>query len=541
MTDKRLGSATELARAATRFYTAALRDPKSFLSHSHDIWSATIKGALGQAELSIPKGDKRFNDPVWTTNPAYRAMASSYLAFTQGIDAWVDSLQLDDRNKLRAKLLTSVVADTISPTNTVLGNPTAAKTTFDHGGKNLVAGLKNFIGDMAGNGGLPAMVDKSKFTVGKNLALSPGQVVYREDHLELIQYTPQTEKVYSKPIFIVPPQINKYYVWDLAPGRSIVEYLAKQGHQVFVVVWRNPDPSQSDWDFNSYVAALDRASEVACEVSGSQSLQVVGACSGGITAAMLLSLWGAKKIKRAASFSLFVAILEVDGAKNTTMGLFANFETLELARLFSRSKGVLAGKDLERAFAWLRPNDLIWAYWVNNYLLGNEPPAYDILYWNADTTNLPASLHNDMLQLLNQGGLDGGDGWIMDGHKISLQNITCDAFVVGGETDHITPWDGCYASVHAFGGKSEFVLSQAGHIQSLINPPGNPRARFKTNQADHGTPEEFSETASTHSGSWWPHWNHWLVARGGKQVKAKQELGSAKHPPLVDAPGLYVQ
>lgn len=540
MTDKRTGSATELLEAATEFYSAALRDPKGFLGQSFEIWAATLKGALGQSELIPVKGDKRFNDPVWTTNPVYKAMASSYLAFTQGVEKWVDGLQLDERNKLRAKLLSSVVADTLSPTNTVLGNPAAAKATFEQGGQNLVAGLKNFIGDMTKNGGLPSMVDKSKFKVGQNLAVSPGHVVYREDHLELIQYAPQTETVFSRPVFIVPPQINKYYIWDLAPGRSIVEYLTNQGHQVFIVAWRNPGSEHADWNFDSYMAALDRASEVACEISGSKDLQVVGACSGGITAAMLLSLWGAKKVKRAASFSLFVAVLEVDRAKTTTMGLFANLETLELARLFSRTKGVLEGKDLERAFAWLRPNDLIWAYWVNNYLLGKEPPAYDILYWNADTTNLPAGLHSDMLQLLSQGGLDGGDGWTVDDHRISLKNITCDAFVVGGETDHITPWDGCYASVHAFGGTAEFVLSQAGHIQSLINPPGNPRAKFQTNAGNHATPEEFAKTASTHSGSWWPHWNHWLTTRGGKRVASKKETGSAKHPPLVEAPGTYV-
>lgn len=540
MRDKRIDSATELVQAATSFYLAALRDPIGLTSHMMSTWSAVMSSFMGQSDLKPARDDKRFRDPIWSSNPTYRTLMNTYLALSQGMEKWVDSLDLDERNKLRVKLLTSIVSDAISPTNTILGNPSAAKATFEQGGQNLVAGFQNFIGDMTTNNGLPSMVDKTKFQVGKNLALSPGKVVYREAHLELLQYAPRTENVYAHPIFIVPPQINKFYIWDLAPGRSTIEYLTKLGHQVFIVGWRNPGPEQADWDFESYIHALDRASEAACEISGSDELQVVGACSGGITAAMLLALWGAKGINRAASFSLFVAILEVDRAKTTTLGLFANLETLELAKLFSRSKGVLEGKDLERAFAWLRPNDLIWAYWVNNYLLGNAPPAFDILFWNADTTNLPAGLHNDMLELLGQGGLKGGDGWWIDGKRILLENIKCDAYVVGGETDHITPWDGCYMSVPAFGGKSEFVLSQAGHIQSLINPPGNPKARYFTNEGPHATPEEFRATAKAHSGSWWPHWNHWLIEHAGKQVPAPKELGSKAHPPITDAPGTYV-
>ncbi|MEL6934610.1 MAG: alpha/beta fold hydrolase, partial [Pseudomonadota bacterium] len=427
------------------------------------------------------------------------------------------------------------------PTNTLLGNPTAMKTTLEYGGQNLAKGLKQFIGDMQNNNGLPSMVDKSKFEVGKNLALSEGKVVYREDHLELLQYLPKTDTVYKTPIFIVPPQINKFYVWDLAPNRSVIEYLTTLGHQVFIVSWRNPTSEQSDWGINSYVSALDRASEVACDISKSKSLNVIGACSGGITAAMLIALWTARgDTERANTFTCLVAILDVEGGKNTTMGLFANLETLELARAFSGRKGVLEGKDLERTFAWLRPNDLIWAYWVNNYLIGNDPPAFDILFWNADTTNLPAGLHGDLIELLRRGGLSGKDGWEIDGHRLSLSDVKCDTFIVGGETDHITPWDGCYLSHHAFGGKSEFILSQAGHIQSLINPPGNPRAKFLTNDGDHESPEEFLETAKQNKGSWWPHWMHWMNERSGKQIKAPTSYGSRKYKALDEAPGTYV-
>ena len=413
------------------------------------------------------------------------------------------------------------------------------KATLDRGGKNVLAGLRNLVRDMTTNNGLPSMVDKSKFALGRNLGLSPGKVVYTEDHLELIQYAPQTDQVYQTPVFIVPPQINKFYIWDLAPGRSIVEYLVGQGHQVFLVSWRNPTAEQAGLDLESYVEAIDRATAVACAISGSPELNLVGACSGGITAALLIALWGARGDKRAASFSLLVAVIDLEGGQDTSMGLFANLETLELARLFSRSKGVLEGRDLERAFAWLRPNDLIWAYWVNNYLLAQEPPAFDILYWNADTTNLPAALHGDLLRLLEAGGMTAERGPTIGGHALNLRNVTCDTYVVGGETDHITPWDGCYLTTRGLGGNWEFVLCQSGHIQTLINPPGNAKARFLTNAGKHATPEEFLAGAETHSGSWWPHWLTWLNARGGEKVPAPKALGSPRHQPIIDAPGRY--
>jgi polyhydroxyalkanoate synthase len=221
------------------------------------------------------------------------------------------------------------------------------------------------------------------------------------------------------------------------------------------------------------------------------------------------------------------------------MGLFANFETLQLAKMFSRSKGVLEGRDLERAFAWLRPNDLIWAYWVNNYLLGQEPPAFDILFWNADTTNLPAALHGDLLKLLEDGGMNSERGPTIGGHTLSLNHITCDTYVMGGESDHITPWADCYLTTQGLGGEWEFVLCKSGHIQSLINPPGNAKARFMTNPGPHENAEEFLAGAETHSGSWWPHWLIWLNTRGGDKIPSPTMLGSRSYPPIMDAPGAY--
>lgn len=538
---RRIENAVDLAKSMAKLYTTALSQPMSAWSQSMNAGQEMLKSFYGMGTVEPEKADKRFKDPVWSSNPAYKGLMQTYLAWSGAIMDWIDGLDAPPRGKLRARLVAGLVTDALAPTNAVLTNPTAIKATLEQGGRNLVSGLQRFIGDMTKNGGLPSMVDKSKFALGGNVGVSPGKVVYTEDHLELIQYIPQTAEVWSRPVFIVPPQINKFYVWDLAPGRSIVEHLVKQGHQVFIVSWRNPTEAESDWDLESYIDALDRATEAACEISGSPDLNVVGACSGGITAGLLLSLWGARGIERAASLTLFVAILDVSGAKDTSLGLFANFETLEVARMFSRSKGVLEGKDLERAFAWLRPNDLIWAYWVNNYLLGNEPPAFDILYWNADTTNLSAALHSDLLGLLETGGVTAERGPEIGGHRLSLKNVTCDTYVMGGDTDHITPWDGCYLTRNCLGGDSTFVLSQSGHIQSLINPPGNPKARYRTNDGAHDTAEAFLAGSQTHEGSWWPHWVAWLDSRGGRKVAAKKGLGSRKHNPISDAPGTYAR
>lgn len=540
MPKKAIETSADLFKALGEFYQASLSRPDQLIGTYFGIMQDTFASVTGAGTIEPERGDKRFADPIWSSNPAYKAMMQSYLTWSRGMTDWVDGLEMDERNKLRAKLLISMVTDTLAPTNALLGNPTAMKTTLEKGGKNLVDGAKHLVEDMVKNNGLPSMVDTSKFEVGGNLGVSDGQVVYREEHMELIQYAPTTEKVFKRPIFIIPPQINKFYVWDLSPGRSVIEYLVSEGHQVFIVSWRNPGTEQAHWGMDSYVEALDRASEVACKISKSKDLNFMGACSGGITASLLMSHWAAKGVKRANSFTLMVAVLDTKGAENTTMGLFANFETLELASMLSRSKGVLAGKDLQKAFAWLRPNDLIWAYWVNNYLLGNEPPAFDILFWNNDTTNLSAALHNDMLDMLAKGGAaDGGDVEIL-GAKVDLSAVTCDKFVVGGTTDHITPWEGCYSSMQAFGGDSEFVLSQSGHIQAIVNPPTNKRAKFMTNKGNHSTPEEFLAGATMNEGTWWTYWAAWLQERAGSKVAAPKSLGSDAYPPLVAAPGTYV-
>jgi polyhydroxyalkanoate synthase len=529
-----------LSKSLTNVATAAATQPVKAVKRVARTGVEVLKALGGRSTLAPASGDRRFEDAAWRDSPVYRRVMQSYLALASGTQAWAEDLGLDARDSARAKMMLGMLADTLAPTNTLLGNPAALKRTFDTGGRNLAEGVKQMVRDARRGHGLPASVDASQFKVGGNLATTPGAVVYRDELLELIQYRPQTDKVHGTPVFIVPPQINKYYVWDLAAGRSLVEYLVREGHQVFVVSWFNPGEAQSEWGLTTYVHALEGAMAVTREITAANQLHVVGACSGGITAATLLAHLAAKRLDWARSLTLLVAILDIEGIADSSMGLFAHLETLELARGVTGSKGVLEGKDLARVFAWLRPNELIFNYWVNNYLLGQKPPAFDILYWNSDTTRLAARLHADFVALLETNAFTVPGGVSIDGRTLDLGKVRCDSYILAGTTDHITPWEGCYRTLRLLGGRSEFVLSSSGHVQSIVNPPGGRKAAYTTCAGTHATPEEFKAGATQHEGTWWPHLSAWLAARSVRAKAAPERLGSRRHKPLADAPGTYV-
>lgn len=536
MADENGRSGLEIPQAMLKLYGAVLRDPQGVLRHSLNM----VNQLAGQADLAPDAGDKRFSDPIWRSNPAYRAMLQAYLAWCRGSLDWVETLKLEGRDKDRVRLLTATVLDAMAPTNSLLGNPGAMKKTLETGGGNLLRGLRHFVDDMLNNNGMPSLVDRSKFRVGDNLACTPGKVIHQSELLELIQYAPQTGTVKATPVMIVPPQINKFYVWDLAPGRSIIEHLVQQGFSVFTVSWRNPGADQAGLGLEDYVGALDVASRVVVDVSGSAQLHLAGACSGGITTSTLLGYWAVKGIERARSVTLLVTILDTDGVRDTSMGLFTNLETLNLAKALSRSKGVVNGTDLAKVFAWLRPNDLIWAYWVNNYLMGNEPPVFDVLYWNSDTTRMTARLHGDYVALMERNGLTRGGDLVVLGEAVDLGRVTCDAYVLGGTTDHITPWQGCYRSVALLGGACDFVLSNSGHVQAIVNPPSNAKAVYRVATGPAPDADAFLEASEEHAGTWWAHWVAWLGARSGGEVAAPVAAGNAAHPPVMSAPGRYV-
>ncbi|SCK51775.1 polyhydroxyalkanoate synthase [Variovorax sp. HW608] len=502
--------------------------------------SALLEASTGFSTIEPAAGDRRFDDPTWTHNPVYRALMQSHLALAREAHRLAGELDLSPRDEARAHMALGMIADSLAPTNTLVGNPAAIRRTLETGGRNLFEGARQLGADWRDNGGLPAMVDGSQFGVGRNLAVTPGAVVHRHAMLELIEYKAQTKTVHGTPLFIVPPQINKYYIWDLAPGRSLIEHLVRQGFQVFVVSWFDPGAQQSEWGLQDYVLALEEAMQAVREISRSPQMHVLGACSGGITSAALLAYLQAKGSDWARSLTLLVSLLDVRDIADSSMGLFANLETLELARTASGNSGVLQGKDLAKVFAWLRPNELVWNYWVNNYLMGEKPPAFDILYWNSDTTRLPAQLHADFIALLETNALAHEGGLSIGGLPLSLADVACDSYIVAGRTDHITPWSGCYQTRRMLGGRSEFVLTGSGHVQSIVTPPGGKKASFMTNAGAHDSPQSFEAGARTHEGSWWPHLANWLAERSDADRRAPAREGSRKHPPLCDAPGSYV-
>jgi len=517
---------------------AGLRQPRVTLGLGAALAGELPAILMGQSDRAPPAGDRRFQDAAWRDDPRFKALLQAYLAWAARLDDYVGEIGLRRRAQERARFAVSLLSDALAPSNGLWTNPAALRRLGETGGASLLAGWRNLLRDLAVNGGMPAQVDKRAFRPGENLAQSRGAVVLRTEVLELLQYAPAGDTVRARPLLIVPPQINKFYIFDLAPGRSLIEYLTKSGFQVFAVSWRNPGVAQRDWSMDTYVEALLAAIDAVRDVTGSADVNLAGACSGAMTQAALLGHLAAKGDRRVHSATMMVMLL--DHSDESQLGLFATPQTVAAAKQASSAAGVLSGETMGRMFAWMRPNDLVWSYWVNNYLLGKDPPAFDILYWNNDTTRLPARFHGQLLDLFTANVLRRPGGFEVLGTPIDLAAVSCDKYVVAGTTDHITPWQGGWRAAQLFGGKSEFVLAASGHIQSIINPPGNAKARYFVNAARADDPERWLAGATAVPGSWWEHWRDWLTERSGDTVAAPAELGGAGHPVRAAAPGTYV-
>ena len=517
----------------------AAKQPKPFAKHLKNYATEMLDIATGTSELAPDKRDRRFQDPTWSKNPFYKRGMQSWLAMRRELNGWIDDSRIHPADQVRSKFVTDLIVDALAPTNTLLGNPAAMKRLFETGGLSLAKGMKNAYNDLRHNGGMPSQVDKTPFKVGENIATSEGAVVYKCEMLELIQYKPLTEQVYKIPLLIIPPQINKFYANDLAPDKSIVKFLTERGYQVFAVSWRNPTRQHAHWGLENYVEALIDAVNATKKVTRSSRINVSGACSGGITMALLLSELAARGDASINAYMLMVSVL--DGKKSDSeVGLFVTQAGIEQARKMSAKKGILSGDELSRSFAWMRPNDLIWNYVVNNYLLGEDPPPFDILYWNSDTTNLPAQLHSDYLDIFQDRRFRPDKSVVFMDHIVDMSAVTQDGLMIAGVTDHITPWKACYRNVRLMGGDVEFILSNSGHLQSLLNPPGNPRAKYYTNKEFPARADRWLEGAEEVQASWWIRWDEWLSERSGEMKNAPKKLGNKAYPPISQAPGEYV-
>ena len=495
--------------------------------------------AVGRSQVQPSRRDRRFADPGWSGNPLLRRTMQAYLAAAQAAEGVVAEAGLDEADSERVGFLLTNLIDALAPSNNPLLNPAAAKAAIDTGGRSALAGLRHFAADMAVPPRVPSMVEPDAYQVGVDLAVTPGSVILRTPEFELIQYRPATPAVRQVPLLIVPPVINKFYVMDLAPGRSMVEYLVGRGLQVFMISWRNPDARHAQWDLNTYGQAILDAMDAATRITGSEQIALAGACSGGIVAAMVAAhLAHIGQQDRIAAFTLMVTVL--DQAHAGLASAVIDERTARLAASASRARGYLDGRSLAEVFAWLRPNDLIWNYWVNNYLLGRKPPPFDILFWNADTTRMTAGLHRDFLQLGADNALVRPGGATMLGSPVDLAAVDRDAYVVAGITDHICPWQSCYRTTQLLSGHQRFALSTSGHVAAMVNPPGNDKARYQMAKECPEDPQEWLRRAETCHGSWWPDYADWLAERGGEEKAAPGELGGGGLAPICDAPGTYV-
>jgi polyhydroxyalkanoate synthase len=494
---------------------------------------------VGTSTAAPSKRDRRFTDPAWSENPLLRRLVQTYLAAGVTAEQLVTDADLGWRDDQRMHFVVENLIEGLSPSNLPLVNPTSAKSAIDTAGGSLLRGGRQFVRDMASAPRIPEMVDRDAFEVGGNVAVTPGAVVLRTEVLELIQYTPQTEQVREVPLLLVPPTINKFYALDLAADRSLVEFLVREGQQVFVISWRNPDARHAAWNFDTYVQAILDSLDAVERITGSERSALAGICSGGILAsiaAAYLSTIG--QSERIAAFGLAVTV--IDSERSGMASALGNRRMAAAAKALSKRRGYLDGRALAEVFAWLRPGDLIWNYWVNNYLLGKRPPAFDILFWNADTTRMTAGLHHDFVDMALDNLLAKPGRISVLGVPIDLSAITADAYVVAGIADHITPWQNCYRTTQLLGGTTKFVLSTSGHIAALVNPPGNPKASYQVNKDNPADPNAWLRSAEAQQGTWWTDVSAWLGERSGSLRPAPEQLGGGGLRPLADAPGTYV-
>jgi polyhydroxyalkanoate synthase len=530
----------DLVDSAGILFKAVVNEPKVATEQWLSFLGEVGAIVAGKSERAPRAGDKRFTDATWKESTFHNGLLKAYLAWGDAVSGLVDKSSLSEIDKARAHLVTEILIDAVAPTNAMLTNPAAVRKFLDTGGQSLWSGLKNYLEDLSKNGGMPSMVDQSAFKVGETLAITPGAVVFRNELLELIQYTPTTPNVRKRPLVITPPQINKYYALDLSPDKSMVRFLLDSGIQVFCVSWRNPTAAHREWGLDTYVAALDEAVDVARDLTGSDDISMMGSCSGGITSTAYFATLGSAEQQKIKNMVLAVCLLDPNTAGESAFGCLMTPETMHAAKEASRLRGMVDGHELARMFAWMRPNDLVWNYWVNNYLLGNQPPAFDILYWNADTTRLPAGLHGDYLDLYFTNPFVNTGKLALNGKTIDMSRIKVDSYVVAGVTDHITPWKGVHKTAQIMGEGTTFVLSNSGHLQSLLNPPTNQKASFMIGTVNPSGPDAFVAAAEKRKGSWWLDWRDWLLARSGDEVTAPALLGSERHPVLAAAPGTYV-
>jgi polyhydroxyalkanoate synthase len=509
------------------------------------LWQRSAQRFLGgDAEAVIEAGseDRRFRDKAWSDNTLFDFIKQSYLLTARCLQGAVNNVEgLDARTARKVDFYTRQFVDAIAPSNFVMTNPEVLRATIESRGENLLNGLRNLLDDLErGKGRLAiTMTDMAAFKIGENVATTPGKVVYQNDLIQLLQYAPTTENAKRRPLLIIPPWINKFYILDLRPRNSFIRWAVEQGHTVFVISWANPDERLAQKSFEDYMregllAALDAMEQA----TGEHEANVIGYCLGGTLLAATLAYMTAKRDRRIKSATFFVTM--VDFAEAGELSVFIDEEQLHALEERMEKKGYLEARDMHTTFNMLRANDLIWSFVVNNYLLGKSPFPFDLLYWNADSTRMPAAMHSFYLRKMYQENLLARPGGItLGGVPIDLRKVKIPAFLLSTREDHIAPWRSTYAATQLYSGQVKFVLSASGHIAGVVNPPGGKYGHWE-NDANPPTAEEWLAGATQHPDSWWPVWERWIAKYAGGEVPARQP-GDGKLTPIEDAPGSYVR
>ena len=505
-----------------------------YISEATELWNQSLKGAP-QVK------DRRFAAEAWSNDPMSAFAAATYLLNTRTMMSLTEAAQTDPKTKARIQFAVEQWAAAVAPSNFLAFNAEAQKKAIETQGESIAKGMQNLLKDM--QQGHVSMTDESVFEVGKNVATSEGKVVFENDYFQLLEYKPLTGKVYERPFLLIPPCINKFYILDLQPTNSFIRYAVSEGHRTFVVSWRNPDASMSYTTWDDLIAHVAiKAIHVVQEIAGTDQINALGFCVGGTILSTALGVLAARDEQPVASATLLTTL--VDFQDTGVLDVFIDEAFVKFREAQFASGGLMKGQDMASTFSFLRPNDLVWNYVVGNYLKGETPPPFDLLYWNSDATNLPGPMYAWYLRntYLENNLIKPGKTEVC-GEKIDLRKVKLPMYIYGSREDHIVPIGGSYGSTQVFPGKKRFVMGASGHIAGVINPPAAKKRSYWTGPAGKfpKTAQAWQDTATEHAGSWWPDWSAWLKSHAGKQIAAPKTYGNVKYKAIENAPGRYVK
>ena len=544
------GPGTDLfAKAATAYMAEMLNNPGKIIEHQVGYWGKALRHYV-EAQHALPQlrapedrtgSDKRFSNPLWETHPYFNYIKQQYLLSADAIQSAAADLEgLDERDRKRVEYFSRQIVDMFSPANFLGTNPDALSRAVETDGQSLVDGLENLVRDVEANDGqlMVTLADKDAFRIGENLATTPGKVVFRNRLFELIQYAPATPKVQAVPLVIFPPWINKFYILDLKPQNSLIRWMVEAGHTVFVVSWVNPDPSYRDVSLDDYVEdGFLAAMEEVRRITGQKKVNATGYCIAGTTLAITLAVMKKRRLDWVRTATFFTTL--TDFSDQGEVGVFLNDDFVDGIEAEANQTGVLDSFFMSRTFSYLRSNDLIYGPAIRSYMMGQAPPAFDLLYWNGDSTNLPARMAVQYLRELCQGDRFADGGLVICGETVSLSDVDVPLIAIACETDHIAAWKASYAGMQKTGAKDRtFILSESGHIAGIVNPPSKKKYGHWTNADWPADPEAWKAGAERHEGSWWPLWDAWLRERSKTAIAARNPGDGAKV--IADAPGDYV-